>query len=409
MNTNSSPRGSMTKSQIEDLRLAASKMNGAKRRAFQAEMALKYCEGNARLAETIFGWGRENVEVGLAEKRTGIICLGAQSAFGGNKCWEEKHPEAAEALRQLAESHAQQDPTFHSLIAYTRLTANEALKQLSGQGFREEELPAPSTMAEILNRMGYRLRKVVKAKPQKKIPETDAIFDNIKAKEQQIKSQFDHGSVKRLSIDCKATVNIGDYSRGGKTRGDNEACDHDMGCEEKYIPFGILNEDSGQLDINFGSSYKTSDFIVDMLYDWWNKLTPQEKQKTEIIQIKADNGPESSGVRTQFLKRMVEFVDNIGKIVHLLYYPPYHSKYNPIERCWGILEIHWNGAKLDSVESMLEWAKSMTWKGISPVIELSKKVYQKGVALVKKAMLKVEKRLERNILLPKWDILIRPT
>jgi hypothetical protein len=168
LDTNDTHRQSLTPSQIEDLRLAASKMHGAERRSFQAEMALKYCEGRARLAETIFGWGRENIEVGLAEKRTGIICLGAQSAFGGNHCWEVKQPQAAEALRQLAESHAQQDPTFRTAIAYTRLTAAEALKQLRAKGFGEEHLPAPSTMAEILNRMGYRLRKVVKAKPQKK-------------------------------------------------------------------------------------------------------------------------------------------------------------------------------------------------------------------------------------------------
>ena len=61
--------------------------------------------------------------------------------------------------------------------------------------------------------------------------------------------------LKRLSIDCKATVNIGGYSRGGKTRGDNQGEDHDMGCTEKYTPCGILDEDSGQLlYINFGSS-----------------------------------------------------------------------------------------------------------------------------------------------------------
>lgn len=211
-----------------------------------------------------------------------------------------------------------------------------------------------------------------------------------------------------MSMDCKATVKIGDYSRGGETRGDNKACDHDMGCKEKYIPFGIVDEETGQLHISFGSSYKTSDFIVDELQDWWNRLTPQEQQNTELIQIKADNGPESSGMRTQFLKRMVAFVDHIGKPIQLLYYPPYHSKYNPIERCWGILEIHWNGTKLVNVETMLEWAQSVTWKGLHPVVGLSKKVYQKGVSLTKKAMEEVEKRLERNTLLPKWDILIQP-
>lgn len=165
---NDIPGKSLGPSQIEDLRLAAAKMHEVERRSFQAEIALKYCGGSARQAETIFGWGRESVETGLGEKRTGILCLGARSAFSGNKCWEEKQPKAAEALKKLAESHAQQDPTFHSLMAFTRLTAAEALRQLRAQGFGEEQLPAPSTMALILNRMGYRLRKVVKAKPQKK-------------------------------------------------------------------------------------------------------------------------------------------------------------------------------------------------------------------------------------------------
>ncbi|BAZ71128.1 hypothetical protein NIES4106_59250 (plasmid) [Fischerella sp. NIES-4106] len=109
----------LTPSQIEDLRLAASKMNGVERRHFQAEMALKYCQGSARLAETVFGWGRENIKVGLAEKRTGISCVGLQSTFSGAKRWEEKQPEVALSLQQLAESHAQQDPTFKtSLFLY---------------------------------------------------------------------------------------------------------------------------------------------------------------------------------------------------------------------------------------------------------------------------------------------------
>ena len=160
----------LTNSQIEDLRLAAAKMREVDRRSFQAEIVLKYCKGSARLGETIFGWGRESVETGLGEKRTGIRCLGARSAFSGDKLWEEKQPEAAKALRKLAESHAQQDPTFHSMMAYKRLTSAEALRQLRAQMFGEEQLPAPRTMALILNRMGYRLRKVVKAKPQKKFP-----------------------------------------------------------------------------------------------------------------------------------------------------------------------------------------------------------------------------------------------
>ena len=147
---------------------------------------------------------------------------------------------------------------------------------------------------------------------------------------------------------------------------------------------------------------------MDSLYDWWNETPMAERTTITHLHLKVDNGPESSGVRTQFLKRIVDFADHTGKPIQLLYYPPYHSKYNPIERCWGILEQHWNGTKLVDVDTMLGWAQSMTWKGIHPIVNLSRTVYQKGVSLSKKAMRAVEARLERNPLLPKWDILIRP-
>lgn len=173
---------SPTPQQIADLRLAASHMAGATRRAFQAEMTLKYCDGNARRAEDIFGWGRHNITVGLAEKRTGIVCLSLHAAFSGRQRWEERYPEAAEALVELALAHAQQDPTFRTTVSYTRLTANTAIAGLRQQGLEEASLPAPSTMAVILNRLGFRLRHVVKSKPLKKVPQTDAIFANVTKK-----------------------------------------------------------------------------------------------------------------------------------------------------------------------------------------------------------------------------------
>ncbi|MGB5834155.1 MAG: hypothetical protein WBG92_19515 [Thiohalocapsa sp.] len=240
----------------------------------------------------------------------------------------------------------------------------------------------------------------------KKVPETDAIFANIKDKDQQASQD---PTVMRVSVGCKAAVNIGDDSRGGRTRGDNRACDHAMGCQEKYTPFGVVNEDTGTLHLMFGSSAKTSDFIIDSLYAWWDQQSPRERERLSRLQIKADNGPESNRRRTQFLKRIVEFVDDIGKPVQLLYYPPYHSKYNPVERCWGILEQHWNGTKLVDVHTMLAWAKSMTWKRIQPVVDLSRQVDEKGSSLTKAEMKAVEARLERHPKLPKWDILIRPS
>ena len=118
------------------------------------------------------------------------------------------------------------------------------------------------------------------------------------------------------------------------------------------MPCGIVDEESGQLRLSFGRAYQTSDCMVDALAAWWHTLEAQERKDTKAIQIKMDNGPESSGRRTQYLHRMVQFVDAIGKPVQLLYSPPYHSKSNPIERCWGILELHWNGIQLIDVATM---------------------------------------------------------
>jgi Rhodopirellula transposase DDE domain len=158
----------LTASQIDDLRLASAQMSSATRRRFQAEITLKYCGGSARNGESVFGWKRSSIATGLGEKRSGLECVGAQGRFSGIQCWETTEVEAALVLRQFAEAHSQQDPTFSSTIAYTRLTAAAAIAHLKSQGFDPAQLPSPSTMSLVLSRMGYRLRKVLKAKPKKK-------------------------------------------------------------------------------------------------------------------------------------------------------------------------------------------------------------------------------------------------
>ena len=97
--------------------------------------------------------------------------------------------------------------------------------------------------------------------------------------------------------------------------------------------------------------------------------------------INLDNGPEINSHRTQFIKRIQEFANTTGLGIHLIYYPPYHSKYNPIERCWAVLENHWNGTLLDTVDKTLKWAATMTWKGIKATVSLLQGNYEKGVKL----------------------------
>lgn len=215
----------------------------------------------------------------------------------------------------------------------------------------------------------------------------------------------------RLSLDTKATVRLGEYSRRGKARGQKPvaAQDHDMAPDkEKLIPVGILEVGAGQLDLCFASSpAKTSDLLADCLENWWRRRGLAYQGVEELV-LNADNGPESNGRRTQFLSRLADFADKSGRRLHLVYYPPCHSKYNPVERCWAVLEKHWNGALLKEVQTALGWAKTMTWKGIRPLVKLTRKVYRKGQRVAGRAKREPEARLQRHPDLPWWDIRINP-
>lgn len=213
----------------------------------------------------------------------------------------------------------------------------------------------------------------------------------------------------RISMDTKATVHVGEYSRGGRSRGLRavEAWDHDMRPKEKLVPGGILEPVAGRSFLFFGTSNKTSDFLVDGLFLWWEERK-QEFTGLKQLVINMDNGPECNGHRSQFLLRMVEFADTTGLAVRIIYYPPYHSKYNSIERYWAGLEKSWNGYLLDSVDTVLNRASSFCWKGLSTAVSLLDAFYEKGVKLCIKERGELEQRLHRAPELPWWDITIRP-
>ena len=206
----------------------------------------------------------------------------------------------------------------------------------------------------------------------------------------------------------KAMIKIGSFSRGGKNRIEQNALDHDFEAEHKLVPFGIFLPEFGESHFWFSLGPVTADFMVDRVAELWSKLQ-KRFPGVESLVINADNGPESSGQRTQWLKRLVDFSDATGIRIELAYYPPYHSKYNPVERLWGVLENHWRGELLTSVEKVLGLARTMTYRRVVPAtVKLVRKVYPKKVRLTKKQMTPIEKRLRRLQNLEKWFITITP-
>jgi hypothetical protein len=163
---------------------------------------------------------------------------------------------------------------------------------------------------------------------------------------------------------------------------------------------------TGALTLIFGSK-ETSDFWVDGLRLWWQQVRSRMGHVRRLV-LYLDNGPNHSGTRTQFLKRMIEFADWSGLEIRLVYYPPYHSKYNPVERCWSALEQKWGGALLNCLKVIWQYALRMTWEGHPPTVRRLEGDYADGVRIAKKDMKPYEARLQRAEMLPKYDITIKP-
>ena len=331
-----------------------------------------------------FKVSRDTIRIGTREMENGVS-TDYKVETRGRKKIEEKLPHLLEDITSIVNSQSQTDPDFKTTRLFTRLTSKEIRKQLIIQKkYTDDELATSQTINTKLNLLGYSLSKVRKLSPKKKIKETDEIFDKIKEVREE---NIGKDNVVTISIDAKDIVKIAYFSRGGYSRIKTEALDHDFG--DNYItPFFILDLNTDKVELYWINTYAST--------------------SKDTLLIRLDNGPENSSRRTQFMKRIIELSVKLNVKIILSYYPPYHSKYNKIERVWASLEKHWNGSILDTKEAVLGFAESMTWNGCNPVIKETDIVYEIGKKVTKEIMKIYEEAIDRDSKIGKWFITIRP-
>lgn len=185
-----------------------------------------------------------------------------------------------------------------------------------------------------------------------------------------------------------------------------QGLDHDPPAKQKLVPFGVLVLATGMLTLVFGNR-ECSDFWGDALTVWWRSSRARFRGIRRLV-IYLDNGPKNSGVTRKFLRRMVEFSNWSGLELRLVYYPPYHSKYNPIERCWSSLQRKWNGVLLTCWKVVRARALRMTWKGRHPDVHRLEDAYADERHVSNTEMQMINDSLRRSRTLPKYDIVIKP-
>lgn len=312
-----------------------------------------------------------------------------------------------QSIEETVSEHSQIDPSFKTQRIYVKVTAKYIFKELILKKGYELGSFCVKTIDNILNRLGYTLKKVLKTKPLKKIPQTDAIFENVAQQHALAKL---NPRILRVSIDVKAKVKVGNLSRGGYSRLQEapKAEDHDQKWDAVLVPFAIYELNTDNVFITFGNSGETADFIVDALEKWWSERQFMADE-FDILMIDLDNGKSVASNTKQFMNRLVDFAKTINRPIQLVYYPPYHSKYNPVERVWAALENYWKPLILDSVDNTIKIAQQMTWKGMNPIVSFIDKVYPTGVTLSSDDFNDLQPFIRRNPDLLKWDVCVLNT
>lgn len=253
------------------------KLSGSDRRLFMASVVKAQGRGGALLVQEKLGWDRTTVRKGLHELETGIVC-GDAFSLRGRKPAESRLENLERDLRAMGEASSQTDPTFRTTQLYRRLTGAEARRRLIEElGYKPEEVPSERSLRRKLTILGFKPRRVAKSKPLRKVPQTDAIFEAV----HRINKDADaDAGIVRVSIDTKTVVPIGNLSRGGKSRRQHQALDHDLEPEGKLIPFGIHRPDTAETWLCFSTGSVTADFMADRLQEIWPAL-----KKTVILRI----------------------------------------------------------------------------------------------------------------------------
>jgi len=326
--------------------------------------------------------------------------------FRGRKKITQKYPNLKNDIEKIIENYKYADSHFKSKLTYISINPNSIIQELVTKYNYPKKVSCYNTMVTILLEMNYKYKKIEKTEVIDKIEKTDEIFDNVNEHLEEIDTS--DTSVAVASIDDKATKKIGKITDNGKSWINEKALDHDTIFKYSVKPFGILDLKTNETFVTCTTGSSTAEFKVNCI-EKYIVYKKQQYSNLKKMVIFLDNGPENSGKRRLWLKKLVEVSKKYNIVINLVYYPPYHSKYNKIERYWARLQIAWNKIVIDTLELLISTINKVTWNNVYSKASLSTQKYEKGIKVSDYEMeTKVNKHIIREEGLEKWSIVITP-
>jgi hypothetical protein len=364
----------------EDIRKFYNILSERDRRMYAAIEALKIGYGGITYISSITGCSQKTIARGIRElkmlpKDTAIEKY-IRLPGGGRKPYHEVHKDIDEQFLDVLKDYTAGDP-MNDKVLWTNLTPSEIADKLE-----EKHAIRVSTtvIQQLLIKHNFKRRKAQKVKTAKTVVNRNDQFENIN----RLKSEYTDSSNPIISIDTKKKEQIGDFFRAGSlyTIEAIKVHDHDFNSLAKgiAIPHGIYDLKKNTGFINIGTSKDTSEFVGDSIFNWWNHQGKWDYPDATSILILCDSGG-SNNCRHYIFKRDIQaLVNRIGIEIRIAHYPPYTSKYNPIEhRLFSHVTRACQGVVFKSVELVKELIeKTKTSTGLKVMVKINDKVYQTG-------------------------------
>ena len=323
----------------------------------------------------------------------------------GRKSVLPQHPEWTQAVVQIIEPHTAGLPQDENVV-WISLSVTQIMNELSKAGYDISRY----FIRQILDSLGLRERSFYKDLPMKEVKNRDEQFQRISS----IREEAETVGLPIISIDTKKKEMLGNFKREGKafSNGQPLAYDHDFSTfsDGQIVPHGIYDVTRNVGYMTLGISHDTSKFVCDNIARVWREYLKEQYPTAHTLVILCDGGGSNSSSHRIVKQDLMDLANKLGIKLLVVHYPPYCSKFNPIEhRLFSQITRSWSGAPLMSLQNAADRAAmTTTKKGLKVHVHINSKSYD-----IKRPIEEsYPKRLARQVVfapeLGKWNYLVKP-
>jgi len=405
MVTKSPPKEVFTEDEI----FFISQINEQQKRCFLATKARSLGRHGVRLVSQAVRASKDTIYKGIHEIESEYVPDKGRirRRGGGNKTVLSKYPDLIDTFNKAIEPFKAGLPQDETVI-WISISSATIAKEMNKLDSTHHV--TPYIVRQIMKTLGYRERSFIKNIPMKDVEDRDAQFENIS----DIRNQAVEAGIALISIDTKKKELIGNFKRDGKVfcQGQPQSFDHDFGTfsEGQIVPHGIYDIQKNIGYMTIGTSHDTSEFVCNNIERVWNKYLHDQYPDSHTLVICCDGGGSNSSSHHIVKQDLMKLATNLGVNIVVMHYPPYCSKWNPIEhRLFSQITRSWKGAPLLTIDDAVKRAEStVTSTGLKVIVEIDTNEYEINRKLEESYTENLKKQVIFQAKLPKWNYLIKP-